>query len=230
MLAEGRPVDALYRALADRDLVALVDLVVGPQALRGAGAVRAALGLAARLETAVGATGLYRRLVDLGGEAGLEVLEVACARHPAASWLVSLSARVEGPAAGLSHLRAVAGLPLLAQVCQSHAAAGHTAGLVAFAAESGRIEPALALLSAGLLDPAAEAAMRALERDPGAPVVESLATVWGPDLDPLLCRLLPHLRGAAAAAALAPHGVWFPNFGGRLSVVRKALRLGPGAP
>lgn len=227
MLADGQAVDALYGALADRDLVALVDLVVGPQALRGAGAVRAALGLVPRLETAVGATGLYRRLVDLGGEAGLDVLEVACARHPTASWLVALSARVEGPSAGLTHLRAVAGLPYLPQACQSHARAGHIAGLVAFSAESGRVEPALALLGAGHLDPAVEAAMRALEQDPEAPVVESLAAVWGPDMDPLLCRLLPHLRSASAAAALAPHGLWFPNFGGRLAVVQKALRLQP---
>lgn len=223
MIAASQPVDALYAALAERDLVALVDLVVGPQALRGEGAVRAALGVAAKLETAVGATGLYRRLVDLHPPAALEVLAVAASRHPTASWLVALSARVEGSGAGLTHLRAAARLPSLAWACQVHARAGHTRGLVAFAGESGRPEPALALLSEGRPDEAAEAAVRALERAPEAPVLEALAAVWGPDLDPLLCRMIPHLRDAATADALAVHAAWFPELRTRLAVVRRGL-------
>ncbi len=223
MIALGQPVDALYAALGERDLVALVDLVVGPQALRGGGAVDAALALAPRLEKAVGPTGLYRRLIDLGPERGLAVLAVAAARHPTASWLVALSAKVEGKDAGLTHLRAVQGLPSLAWACQVHATAGHARALILLSAETGRVEPALALLHGGLVEEAAEAAACALEAAPAVPVVEAMAAVWGPDMDPLLCRLLTHLRSAAAADALAVHAQSFPGFGARLAAVRRGL-------
>ncbi len=227
MIAAGQSVEAHYAALGERDPVALTDLVVGPQALRGAGAVDAALGQAARLEKTVGPTGLYRRLVDLGPERGRAVLAVACARHPTASWLVALSEKVEGPDAGLTHLRATLALPSLAWACQVHATAGHARGLALLAGESGRVEPALALLHAGLYEEAAEAAARALEADPSVPVVEACAAVWGPDLDPLLSRLLSHLRRAEAADALAAHAAYFPGFGARLAVVRRGLtRMG----
>lgn len=223
MIAAGQPVDAHYAALADRDLVALVDLVVGPQALRGAGAAEAALALAPRLEKAVGPAGLYRRLIDLVPERGRDALAVAAARHPTASWLVALSARVEGAEAGLIHLRAAQQLPSFGWACQVHAAAGHARGLALLAGEAGRVEPALALLHAGQLEAAAEAGARALEAAPGLPVVEAMAAVWGPDLDPLLCALLPHLRSATAADALAVHAPGCPVFAGRLAAVRRGL-------
>ena len=223
MLRRDEPVEGLYLALAEHDLVALTDLVVGPQALRGAGAVKAALAVLPRLETAVSPAGLYRRLLDVDPGSGAEVLEVACRRHPTASWLVALSARVEGAAAGATHLRASADLPSLSWACQVHARAGHVRGLVAFAAASGRLEPVLTLLTSGPIEAAAEAAVRAIEAAPDAPVVETLAAVWGPDLDPLLCRMLPHLRSARTARRFEPYAECAPIFAQRYAVVRRAL-------
>ena len=194
MLRRDEPVEGLYLALAEHDLVALTDLVVGPQAL-----------------------------LDVDPGSGAEVLEVACRRHPTASWLVALSARVEGAAAGATHLRASADLPSLSWACQVHARAGHVRGLVAFAAASGRLEPVLTLLTSGPIEAAAEAAVRAIEAAPDAPVVETLAAVWGPELDPLLCRMLPHLRSARTAARFEPYAECAPIFAQRYAVVRRAL-------
>lgn len=223
MLRAGQPVDALYHALAEHDLVALTDLVVGPQALRGRGAVSAALSVLPRLESAVSPAGLYRRLLDVDPASAGLVLEAACARHPTGPWLIALSARVEGAEAGLTHLRASAELPSLPQTCQAHCRAGHVRGLVLFAGASGRLEPVLTLLTSGPIEAAAEAAVRAIEAAPGAPVVETLAAVWGPDLDPLLCRMLPHLRSAATARRFEPYAQCAPIFAQRYAVVRRAL-------
>lgn len=223
MLSRGQDVGPLYAALAAKDIVALTDLVVGPQALRGPGAGQAALGVLPALEGSVSPAGLYRRLVDLDPSAAVDVLHAAASRHPSASWVITLSEKVEGTNAGLVHLRAAADLPLLRSACIAHARAGHTRGLIAFAAESARIEPVLTLLVAGPVEAAAEAAIRALETDPGAPVIETLAAVWGPDLDPLLCRMLPHLRSARAARLLEPYAEGFPVFAQRYAVVRRAL-------
>lgn len=223
MMAAGQPVDVLYSALAARDLVALTDLVVGPQALKGPAAAQAALGVLEKLETAVSPSGLYRRLLDVDPGSGAAVLRAACQRHPKASWLVALSDRVEGPSAGLIHLLASTDLPSLGWACQVHIRAGHVRGLVAFAGESGRVEPVLTLLISGPLEATAEAAVRALEASPRTPIIETLAAVWGPDMDPLLCRMLPHLRSAATARLLEPYAEGFPVFAQRYAVVRRAL-------
>lgn len=221
LLREGQDPLPLLHALGERDPVALGELLIGPQALKGPEAVGAALQVVDFLEPAMTAPGLYRRLVDLGG--GPAALDVAARRHPSAAWLVPLSAKVEGPQAGWTHLRAAHGTPHWDATCVAYARAGAIAALIRAAEALGGPEPAMALLRAGHLDPAAEASVRALERDPSAPVVESLAAIWGPDLDPLLCRLLPHLRGRAVAELLAPYGAPYPVFGARLSVVRRAL-------
>lgn len=225
MLSRGDDVGPLYAALASCDLVALTDLVVGPQALRGPGAGLASLGVLAALETSVSPAGLYRRLVDLDPGAGPEVLRAAAERHPSAGWVVTLSEKVEGVSAGLIHLRTAAELPssALRPLCLAHARAGHTRGLIAFAGETARLEPVLVLLQAGPVEAAAEAAVRALEADPGTPVIETLAAVWGPDLDLLLCRMLPHLRSARTAKLLEPYAEGFPVFAQRYAVVRRAL-------
>ena len=196
-MADGRPVDTLLAGLAERDSTALAELIVGARALRGAAVVRAALGVVGALEAAVSPAPLYRRLADLAGVGAVEVLRTAAERHPRAPWLLGLSKRIEGVQCGVVHLRARAGHPDFPEICEVHAEAGHQRGLVQVAGDLGSPWPAVALLRAGAVDAAAEAAVRALERDPSCPVIQWLAAVWGPDLDPLLTRMIPYLRDLA---------------------------------
>ena len=214
----------LLEAVGERDPLALVDLVMGPQAPRGADAVRAALAVAPLLESTVAPLGLYRRLLDLGPDAGPDVLAIAAARHPAASWIVALSARAEGDDAGRIHLRAAADHPAFAAAAWARAAAGHRRGLVAAAGDLGRPEPAAALAAAGAAAEAAEAAVRTHEADPACPVVAWIAAAWGPDLDPLRCHARSHLRTASAASALVGPTATFPVASARLAALRRALR------
>lgn len=229
-LDEGAPASDLLDKLAELDPVALGELLLGPHALKRADAVRAALGVIGALEARVATTGLYRRLVDLSPEAGPAVLATAAARHPAARWLVPLSKRVEGALAGQTHLEQLADAPAFAAACQMHAEAGHRAGLIAAAAHTRRPEPATALLAAGAEDAAAEAAIRLLEVAPDSAVIAWLAAVWGPDLDPLCCRMLPYLRSAVVADRLAPWLAPYPEASARLSAIRRALPRAQGQP
>ncbi len=199
--AGDRPLEPLFAALAARDAVALAEIVCGSRAPGGAHVVRAALPHVAALEATLSPRGLYPRLLDLAAEAAPDVLTVAATRHPAASWVVPLSKKAEVFAVGLTHLMAAASHPSFAAVCRAHADAGHLDGLVFAAAETGRAEPAAALLG---VDPqvALRAAGAALDRDPASPVLAHLAAVWGPEPDALMVRLLPLLRSRAAAEAL----------------------------
>lgn len=226
-LAAGQDVGPLLTALGARDPVALGELLVGPQAARGAPAVRAALGVIGILEAKMAVNGLYRRLVDLGPDAGPEVLATAAARHPTAGWLGQLSSRVEGATAGETHLCAAASHPAFTALCWAYATGGHQRGLVLAAGRTGRPEPAAALFAAGALDAGAEAAVRTLEANARAPVLPWLAAAWGPDLDEALCRLLPHLRTAEVAEALWAGAEPFPKLRGRLAAIRRALPKAP---
>lgn len=140
-VAAGQDPQPLLEALAARDPVALAELLVGPQAAKGAGPVRAALGVIGALEAKMAVNGLYRRLIDLAPEAGADVLSVAAARHPTAGWLGALSGRVEGALAGETHLRAAAAHPAFAALCWAYASGGHQRGLVAAATATGRPSP-----------------------------------------------------------------------------------------
>jgi hypothetical protein len=217
------PADLLH-ALKDRNAMALADVVVGPQAIGGAAMVRAALDLAAVLEQHLAPQGLYRRLVDLGGDdAATDVLRLAATRHPAGTWLVALSDKVEKDGAGFVHLVAARRHPSFTAGCWAHAEAGHAKGLVAVATETARPEPVAALLSAGHEAQALEAAARVLEREPGSPVIAWLAAVWGPDIDALLVRIVPHLRTADAVHALAAKSQAYPRASALLEVVGRGL-------
>jgi hypothetical protein len=216
------PVDLLH-ALKEKNAMALADVVVGPQAVGGAAMVRAALDLAPVLEQHLAPQGLYRRLVDLGGEAATEVLQLAAQRHPAGTWLVALSEKVERESAGFVHLMAAQRHPSFTACCWAHAEAGHARGLVAVATETARPEPVAALLSAGHEKPALEAAARVLERDPRSTVIAWLAAVWGPDIDGLLVRIVPHLRTADAVRALAATSASYPRASALLEVVGRGL-------
>lgn len=191
----------LYAMLANTAPIALAEVACGARAPGGPTHARAALLHAETLEKQLTARGFYPRLAELAGEAAPEVLAVAARRHPAATWIIKLSRKIEGPQAGFTHLVAAAGHPSFTQACVAHAEAGHIEGLVAAAATLGRPEPLGALLA---VDPAvaARAAGLVLNTNPNANVVAWLAAGWGPEPDQLVARVVPHLRTRAAAEAL----------------------------
>ncbi len=147
---------------------------------------------------------------------------MAAARHPAASWLVPLSRKVEVFGPGLTHLLAAAAHPSFAAVCRAHAEAGHVDALVFAAGETGRAEPAAALLAIDL-DAALRAAGAALDRDPASPVLAHLAAAWGPEPDDLLVRLIPHLRSREAAEALLGRARHLPRTAATLRAVLRGM-------
>ncbi|MBN1336033.1 MAG: hypothetical protein JXB39_08745 [Deltaproteobacteria bacterium] len=200
----GWDLGPLFRALAEREPLALAEIAIGARAPGGANAVRAALAVIEVLECHLPVGSLYRRLALVAGEASSEVLEVAAARHPAASWLVALSDAVNDGMPGLVALRAAAAHPTFDRTCRAHVTSGHLDALLAVAKETGRAEPAAALLAAGLVDGALRAAIAALETDPGTALslAARLAGVWGPDPDALFVRLVQRLESAVAAQAL----------------------------
>jgi hypothetical protein len=91
------------------------------------------------------------------------------------------------------------------------------------ATETARPEPVAALLSVGNEAAALEAAARVLERDPRSPVICWLAAVWGPDIDGLLVRIVPHLRTAAAVRSLVVPSQAYPRASKLLEVVGRGL-------
>ncbi|MDP2305780.1 MAG: hypothetical protein Q8P18_07110 [Pseudomonadota bacterium] len=220
--AGDRPLQPLFAALAAKDPVALAEVVCGSRAPGGASVVRAALPHVGVLEAALSPRGLYPRLLDLGGEAAAEVLALAAARHPAASWLVPLSKKAETFAVGLTHLMAAAAHPSFAAVCRAHADAGHVDGLVFVAAETGRSEPAAALLGVDV-GAALRAAGAALDHDPTTPMLAHLAAAWGAEPDALIMRLIPGLRSRAAAEALLASSRHLPRTASTLRAVLRGM-------
>lgn len=210
ILAAASQVDdpaPLLAMLAERAPVALAEVACGSRAPGGPQFVRASLAFVEPLEAQLTPRGLYGRLVELCGPAGrddgtaVEVLRVGSARHPAASWVVKLSRKVEGVRAGTIHLAAAASHPAFAQACVAHAEVGHVEGLLAAATATGRGEPAAALLAVDTAL-AVKAAALALAANPRSTVVAHLAAAWGPEVDTLVARIVPHLRGRAAAEGL----------------------------
>ncbi|MDP2317022.1 MAG: hypothetical protein Q8P41_29285 [Pseudomonadota bacterium] len=220
--AGERPLAPLFAALSTQDPVALAEIVCGSRAVGGATVVRAALPHVAVLEAALSPRGLYPRLFDLAEEAAGDVLALAASRHPAASWLVPLSKKGETFAVGLTHLLAAAVHPSFASACRAHADAGHVDGLVFAAAETGRAEPAAALLAVDV-NAALRAAGTALDRDPTSPMLAHLAAVWGPEPDALIVRLIPGLRSRAAAEALLASARHLPRTAATLRAVLRGM-------
>jgi hypothetical protein len=222
-LSSGKTVTDILQDLATRNPIALADLVVGPKAPTHPAWVRAAIDVIDVLEGSLAPNGLYRRLVSLSPETNIEVLSVAARRHPSASWLIELSRHVEGQQAGLTHLLASVGHPAFAQNCWEHAAAGHLPGLIAVAEETGCPEPAAALAAQGHIDAAALALVCALRRSHESPVVAMTAAAWGPDLEVVLLKTLPHLRSRAVAETLREHTRGYPGFFSLLETVIRAM-------
>lgn len=213
----------LLKALAERHPVALADLIVGAKAPQHTDWVRAALHVVAELEQALAPTGLYGRLASLHPDTAQDVLATASQRHPAGNWLVSMSRRIEGQRAGLTHLLGCTSHPAFAQNCWSHAQAGHLPGLVEVAAETGRPEPAAALAAHGHMDAAGLAIVETIAHTPNTPVVAMVAAAWGPDLAPLLHKCLPHLRSRRVALALHRQSNGYPAFSSLLDTVIRAM-------
>jgi hypothetical protein len=202
-VARDTDLGPFFRALADVDALALVDLTTGPRAPAGPALVRGALQVLEVLEEKVAPSGLYRRLAALAGSLADEVIRVAARRHPAASWLVGLSGRAEGPAPGLLHLGEIVGHPSFVHACWRHAEAGHHVALRRVAESFGRPEPIAALLSVGADEWACEAAARFLERPGGPSLAPWVCAVWGPEPDGFFVRVVPLLGTPEALEALA---------------------------
>ncbi len=233
--AGDRPLARLFAALAQTHPLALAEVVCGPRSPGGEAVVRAGLVHIDALEATLTPRGAYPRLAELGGEAATAVLAIAAQRHPAASWLLQLSRRIEGGNAGATHLFAAAGHPSFAQACRMHAEVGHVEGLVLASAGTGRPEPAAALLAVHLdppprsnpnlpLDAALRAAAAALDANPHAAVVAHLAAVWGPEPDDLLVKLVPGLRRRDAAEALHARARHLPRTRAMLGAVIPGMR------
>ena len=195
------PADDL-RVIAEREPLALGELVVGPKAIPGPAMVLGALAQIEVLEDSIAPKALYQRLLSLGGEAGKEVLELAVRRHASAGWLVGLSIAVEGDEAGLCQLRAVSDSPDFIGICEAYAQAGATGGLEHMAGSLARLEPVMALARVGDLAPLARAAASLLCADPEQPVLAWISAIRGPDLDDLVLAMIPHLRSGASIRSL----------------------------
>lgn len=199
-LDAGRDLGPLYRALAQQAPMALLDLAMGPKALAGPDAVRAALGVLPELSQAASPMAVYRRLGDLAPELRVELLRAAAAAHPLATWVVKLS-QDHAPVGGV-HLAACRDHPGYAEVCARYARAGHLDALVA-ECRHGRPEALAALLAEQAWDPALDGAGGLLEAHPHVRVVPWVFAACGPRAgQSFLHRLVPRLRSAQAAQGL----------------------------
>lgn len=209
MTATGQDPTPILSALAERNALALADVVVGPRGLAGPGMARAALRVIEPLEAVVSPSALYRRLIKLAGSARMDVLKAAARRHPGERWVLQLSAIAEGEQAGLTHIT-LAPPELLPALCKAYARAGAVDGLIA----AGRVlrddTPALALMRTGDLRAAAQAACALLSIAPHVPVVERMAAIWGPDLEPMLLVLIEATTDAAVLERLGDYTARFP--------------------
>ena len=193
----GVPSAGVIRSLAERDRVAVAELIIGPRAGQGPAWTALALEVVDLLERALAPGPLYRRLADLAGERAMTVLSTAVKRHPDAAWLVSLSSRVEGAEMGWTHLVAITDRAVFLETCQAYAAAGARRGLLRVAVQSRRVEPLVAL--AGNADERALilASYHLFRADDPPPVAAWLAAIWGPDPTPILVGALALLHARA---------------------------------
>ena len=191
---DGLSIEPDLALLAEREPIALGELVVGPKATPHTALVLAALSQIEVLEASIMPKALYQRLFALGPEAGFEILEVAIRRHADAMWLVPLSGQVEGGDAGLRQLRAVADKPAFIGLCEAYVQAQKFQALIRLAGSLCRLEPVLALARTAELGPSAQAAAALICADPEQHVVAWLGAIRGPDLDDLILGMIPSSR------------------------------------
>jgi len=221
-VATGQPLDALYEALAGEHPIALGELVYGPKALRGDMAVLASLKVLETLENNLQPKALYPRLVSLGQNTATTVLDAAIARHPNASWVTTLSKKLN-IVPGLQQLTDQVDSAGFAESCIEHAHRGHTEALLSLAAQ-GHPEPSSALLLAGDSKSSIEAASLALRARPDADVIAWLSAAGGPHIDSFLCQLLPHLQSRKAVETLHQKSGPFPKTHALLRAILPAVR------
>jgi hypothetical protein len=209
MIERGEDPTSVLSALAERNALALADVVVGPRGLSGPGMARAALRVIEPLESVVSPSALYRRLVKLAGSARLDVLKVAARRHPSERWVMQLSAITEGEQAGLTHIT-LAPPELHSALCAAYAKAGAVDGLVAAARVLRDDVPVLALMRAGNLRGGARAAAALLVVAQHVPVVERMAAIWGPELEPMLSVLIEEAPDATVLERLRDYTPGMP--------------------
>ena len=204
-------VGPLVRALADRDPVALVELLVGPRCLATAGMVRVALGVIDVLEGAISPNALYRRLCELAEESRLEVLDLAIARHPAEKWVVGLSRRVDPEPAGTRHLMALDDSETFFTVALIYARGGLFEALQNIASSRGRLEVLWVFAAIGEREQLVFAAAGILASYPQLPVVPTLAAVWSPSCEPLVCRMITEIKELSIARQVEPQLQFLPR-------------------
>ena len=219
----GKPVDVLLRRLAEKAPLTLIDISFGPRAIKGPILTRSLIPLLEDVERLLPAqipiAQFYARLIELGGEAGDELYHSLLRRHVDAPWVVDVAKRAEGADMGLMHLLLLHEDDGFSRFCGLYAQAGARRGLVKAAEQLGRPEPAVALLDAGAIEVAAEAAARAFETDSRCGVVEHVAARLGPDAGHVLDRLVAHLHDSYAARGIEPLVQWYPKASERLSTL-----------
>lgn len=222
--------EGVLRALAERDRVAIAELLIGPRAVRGADGSALALSVVDVLERALSPGPLYRRLADLAGPGAERVLAKAVERHPDATWLVSLSSRVEGAEMGLTHLLAVSGRASFLDTCVAYAAAGARRGLLRVAVQTRKVEPLAALARQADERALILATAHLFRSDAPPPVAAWLAAVWGPDPTPILVGALAllHDRAPERVPVLLAQATRWP----RVAMTARGLAVGrpPRAP
>ena len=222
---EGLSIEADLALLANKEPIALGELVVGPKATPHTALVLAALSQIEVLERSIMPKALYQRLLSLGPDAGLEILEMAVRRHAEATWVVPLSVQVEGEDAGLRQLRAVADKPSFIGLCEAYVQAEKYPALIRLAGKLQRLEPVLALARTSENGPSAQAAAALICADPEQHVVAWLGAIRGPDLDDLILAMIPHLTTPAGVRALLVHARGCPRALRRLTVVCDSLTI-----
>lgn len=193
----GVPNEAVVRGLAARDRVAIAELLIGPRACQGPAWTRLALAVIDVLERALSPGPLYRRLADLADDRARDVLQKAVDRHPDATWLVSLSSRVEGAEMGWTHLVSVCERASFLDTCAAYAAAGARRGLLRVSIQTRRFEPLAALAQQADERALVLATAHLFRAEHPPPVAAWLAAVWGPDPTPILVGALALLYDRA---------------------------------
>ena len=159
----------------------------------------------------ISAARFYYRLAELSQEASNELLTAVLERHSQEEWFISFAQKAEGAAMGQLQLLALQDSPRFMDFCLLYVQRGARRGLVMVAEELGRVEPAIALLLEGVVEVGIEAAARALETDPNCGMIEYMAATLGPDIDPLLARLVARIHRAEVLHHVEELLRWYPR-------------------
>lgn len=221
----GKPIDAFLQQLSERAPSTLIDISFGPKAIGGEVITRALLPLLEQLEERIRnfqipLAKFYIRLINLAEGAALELLEAVISRHPHATWLVEVSRKAEGSLMGSLHLTMLNNDPQFGRFCQLYADSNARRGLVQIAEELGRVEPMVALLRKEAIEVAIEAGVRALETNPNCGAIEHIAATIGPDIEPLVSRLVSRLQNDEVANHIQPLVQWYPRAALQLQKIR----------